>query len=334
MKTVKDLDLDLVELVVVRCDFDVPIQSGHITEDIRIRANLETLRFLRQKGIKLFLISHLGRPQGRDPDLSLKIILPQLETFLSEEVVFQENLDKKEIGDIVLLENLRFWKEEESNDPLFAKKLASFGMAYVNECFSDSHRAHASIETITQFLPGYAGLNLEKEVTNLDKILASTDHPSVAIIGGAKIETKLPAITNLAKIVDKVLVGGKLMFEAKNANLPSNVILARDHFETKDIGSGAIKVFQEEIASARLIVWNGPMGLFEEEKYLAGTRAIAQAVVDSKAFSVIGGGDTISALDKLGLLSKINFTSMGGGAMLTLLAGKHLPGLAALGAYA
>lgn len=333
MNLLKELD-PASKRVIVRCDFDVPTEDGKITEDIRIRHNLATLKFIRERAGKLLLISHLGRPKGPDPRLSLHTVLPLLEELLGEKVVFQEDLQKQPQGEIVLLENLRFWPEEEANEPVFAAKIASLGDAYVQECFSAAHRTHASIVGVAKLLPNYLGLNLAKEIDELNKVLKSSDHPITALIGGAKIETKLPAITNLAKVTDQVLVGGKLMFEVKDTTLPANVLVAKDAIEGKDIGPETIKVFGEIIAKSKLVVWNGPMGLFEEERYAFGTKGVAQAVAESPAYSVVGGGDTISALDALGLLEEIDFVSMGGGAMLDFLAGKRLPGLEILGVYA
>ncbi|OGY25507.1 MAG: hypothetical protein A2Z11_03715 [Candidatus Woykebacteria bacterium RBG_16_43_9] len=329
MKLVKDAEVS-GKRVIVRCDFDVPIKSGTIQDDSRIKNTIPTLKLLLEKGVPLILISHIDRPKGPDPSLSLKPVKEQLEKSLGEEIAFQENLEVDSKAKINLLENLRFWPQEEGNDENFSKKLSTLGDIFVNECFATAHRSHASVVGIPKFLPAYAGLNLSRELEELNKILDHPSRPLVAIIGGAKIETKLPAIFNLAKAADKILVGGKLMFEVERRSLPENVVVAHDDVDTKDIGSGSAKMFHDIISEAKMIVWNGPMGVFEEDKYMVGTKEVANSVVEANAYSVVGGGDTISALNKLELLSKINFVSTGGGAMLELLAGKTLPGLKVL----
>ncbi len=329
MKSVEEADV-AGKRVIVRCDFDVPVKSGKILDDTRIRDSLSTLKYLLSKGAKLFLISKLGRPKGKDPSLSLEIIVETLSNYLGKKIIFQKDLNERDNDEVILLDNLRFWLEEEDGDENFGKKLATFGDLYVNECFATSHRNDASIAQLPKFLPSYAGIRLLKEIRELEIVLKSPARPLIAIIGGAKLETKLPAIFNLAKIADKVLVGGKLMFEVERRSLPENVVVAHDDVETKDIGDESIELFSESISKAKMVVWNGPMGVFEDDSYMKGTKEIAKAVTDSDAYSVIGGGDTISALNKLDLISKIKFVSTGGGAMLEFLAGKTLPGLKAL----
>ncbi len=319
--------------VIVRCDFDVSVEAGIITEDIRIRKSSETLKFLLGKGARLFLISHLGRPENKDPQLSLEIVLPLLTQLLGREVDFQEGLNNQMSGEVVLLENLRYWPEEEADDENFAQKLANFGEVYVNECFSVAHRAHASVDRLPRLLPSYAGLELFREVSELERIFKNPEHPLLAIIGGAKIETKLPAINNVAKVADSVLVAGKLMFEIDKRGLPANVVVASDDIDKKDIGPESLRFFREKIGQAKMIVWNGPVGLFEEEKYQVGTRELAKSIAASSAYSIVGGGDTLAELDKEGLLDKIDFVSVGGGAMLEFLSGKELPALKALDYY-
>lgn len=332
MKSVAEANVG-EKLVLVRTDFDVPVKNGKITDDLRIKSSVKTIKLLLEKRAKLRIISHLGRPEGTDPSLSLKIVEPLLKYLLDREVLFSEKLTPNQQAEIILYENLRFFPEEERDDQEFAEKLAGLGEIYVNECFSVSHRAHASVDKLTYLLPAFAGLVLVEETTNLKKILQNPERPLVAIIGGAKIETKLPAITNLARIADKVLVGGRLMFEIDKNNLPKNVQVAIDNVDEKDIGEKSLAGFQAEIGKAKMLVWNGPMGKFEEEQYSLGTKELARTVADSPAFSVVGGGDTLSALDQLGLLGKISFVSMGGGAMLDFLSGKKLPGLESLGFY-
>lgn len=332
MKSVEEVDV-VGKRVIVRCDFDVPVENGEILDDTRIKDSLPTLKYLLSNGAKLFLISKLGRPKGKDPNLSLEIIIDSLSKYLDKKIIFQKDLNEKNSDEIILLENLRFWSEEEYGDENFGKKLATFGDLYVNECFATSHRNDASIAQLPKILPFYAGLRLLKEVEELKIVMKNPARPLVAIIGGAKLETKLHAIFNLAKIADKVLVGGKLMFEVEIRSLPENVVVAFDDVQTKDIGEESVKLFSKSISGAKMVVWNGPMGVIEDSKYMKGTEEIAKAVIDSDAYSVIGGGDTILALNKLDLISKIKFVSSGGGAMLEFLAGKTLPGLQALGFY-
>ena len=235
MRSIKEADVS-GKRVVVRCDFDVPINDGKIVDDTRINNSILTLKYLLDKGAKLFLISKIGRPKFKDPDLSFKLILSEVSEKLGEEVTFKKDFEDNSSGNIVLLENIRFWPEEEKNDPVFSKKLASFGDIYVNECFATSHRTDASIVGIPEILPAFAGLNLIKEVTELERILENHEKPLVSIIGGAKLETKLPAINNLAKVSDTVLVGGRLMFEVGGQTLPDNVVIAPDDIDQKDIG--------------------------------------------------------------------------------------------------
>ena len=332
MKFLKDENVT-EKKVIVRGDFDVPLESGQIEDATRIEKTIPTLRKLLDNKNQIFLISHVGRPAGRDPKLSFKLILPKLEELLGEKVVFKEDFDQSVDGRIVLFENLRFWSEEEANDLEFAKKLASFGQVYVNECFSVAHRNHASVALLPTLLTSYAGLELGKEITELQRILENPERPLVAIIGGAKLETKLPAITNLAKVADKVLVGGKLMFEIGNTVLPENVVAAVDNIDQKDIGPSSLELFKKEIEKAKMLVWNGPLGLFEETKYALGTKKIAEMVANSSAYSLVGGGDTIAALKEIGMLQKVDFVSVGGGAMLEFLEGKKLPALIALDYY-
>lgn len=332
MQSIKDADIS-GKKVIVRGDLDVPLKDDQVEDATRIEKTIPTLKYLLEKNNQIFLISHVGRPEGRDPNFSFKLLLPKLTELLGEKVALQENLDEKIDAKVVLLENLRFWPEEEGNSLEFAQKLARFGEAYVDECFSVAHREHASVATLPTLLPAYSGLELTREIEELEKILSKPDHPLLAIIGGAKLETKLPAITNLAKIADKVLVGGKLMFEVGETKLPENVVVAVDHIDQKDIGADSLQVFQAEINAAKMIIWNGPMGTFEEEKYAVGTKKLAEMIANSTAYSVVGGGDTIAALKEISMLSRIDFVSVGGGAMLEFLSGKKLPALEALGYY-
>ena len=333
MRSIKNVRLE-GKKVLLRSDFDLPMKDKVIEDDTRLKISSKTIKFV-EKAEKVILIGHLGRPAFNEDKYSLQIIKKPLQKLIDEEVSFSSYYEKIPEGKIILIENLRFFPGEEENDLDFAKKLAFLADLYVNDCFAASHRNHASIVGITKFLPSYAGLNLEKEVEILDPALRNPQRPLVALIGGAKIETKLPIIENLAKICDSVLIGGKLPLEILSRNyisLLKNVFIA-DLKERKDIDDKSIDLFVSLIKGAKTIVWNGPMGVFEEEKFSIGTKKIAKAVAESKAFSIVGGGETIAALVFFGYTSKIKHLSMGGGAMLDFLAGKELPGLKALGYY-
>lgn len=330
MKLLRDIPSVQGKKVLVRADFDVPVESGQVEDDTRIKAVLPTLNFLLSKEAVILILAHLGRPEGKEEKFSLKPVAKVLKGLLGKKINFLEEPAIQNFETINLLENLRFWPGEEGNDINFTKKLSSLGDFYVNDAFAVCHRAHASVVGIPKLLRSFAGANLEQEVNELSRVLEKPERPLVAIIGGAKIETKLPAIVNLSRVADKVLVGGKLMFEVTKENLPANVIVANDDLDGKDIGTTSIDNFSKIIGQAAVVVWNGPLGVFEEEKYASGTKAIAQALVGSRAYAIIGGGDTIAALNKFGLLAKISYVSTGGGAMLDFLAGEKLPGLEAL----
>ena len=333
MRSIKNVRLE-GKKVLLRSDFDLPMKDKVIEDDTRLKISSKTIKFV-EKAEKVILIGHLGRPAFNEDKYSLQIIKKPLQKLIDEEVSFSSYYEKIPEGKIILIENLRFFPGEEGNDLDFAKKLAFLADLYVNDCFAVSHRNHASIVGIPKLLPSYAGLNLEKEVEILDPALRNPQRPLVALIGGAKIETKLPIIENLAKICDSVLIGGKLPLEILSRNyisLLKNVFIA-DLKERKDIDDKSIDIFVSLIKGAKTIVWNGPMGVFEEEKFSIGTKKIAKAVAESKAFSIVGGGETIAALVFFGYTSKIKHLSMGGGAMLDFLAGKELPGLKALGYY-
>ena len=333
MRSIKNVRLE-GKKVLLRSDFDLPMKDKVIEDDTRLEISSKTIKFV-EKAEKVILIGHLGRPAFNEDKYSLQIIKKPLQKLINEEISFSSSYEKIPEGKIILIENLRFFPGEEENYLDFAKKLAFLADLYVNDCFAASHRNHASIVGITKFLPSYAGLNLEKEVEILDPALRNPQRPLVALIGGAKIETKLPIIENLAKICDSVLIGGRLPLEILSGNsirLLKNVFTA-DLKERKDIDDKSIDIFVSLIKGAKTIVWNGPMGVFEEEKFSIGTKKIAKAVAESKAFSIVGGGETIAALDFFGYTSKIKHLSMGGGAMLDFLAGKELPGLKALNYY-
>ncbi|OGG87607.1 phosphoglycerate kinase [Candidatus Kuenenbacteria bacterium RIFCSPHIGHO2_02_FULL_39_13] len=341
--------------VLVRCDFDLPMKNCKIIDDTRLKACVPTIKYLLFKGAKVVLVGHLGRPKGVDEKLSLLPVKNKLEKILEKKIVF---IDWDEIpsrlaprNDISLrmLENLRFYTGEEKNSKKFAKKLASLADIYVNEAFAVSHRSVASVDAIQNYLPSYAGLRLEKEIENLSAVLKNPKHPVILIIGGAKIETKLPVIKEFQKIADQILVAGavantflkaagvevgkslvdeKYIDEAKSI-LNSKILLPVDwrvkNGKILDIGPRTIELFAQKIKLAKTIVWNGPMGKFEEKEFAIGTQEIAKEVLKSKAKVVIGGGDTDKILQGKKFGSNI-FVSTGGGAMLEFLAGKKLPG--------
>jgi 3-phosphoglycerate kinase len=251
-----------------------------------------------------------------------------IEGFPTNEAILKTLGSQKNV--VLLSENLRFFDGEEKNDQVFARKLASLADCYVNEAFAASHREHASIVGVPKFLPHAAGLRLEKEVEILERVLKKPKRPFVVIIGGAKIETKLSVIDNLSNIADTVLVGGKLPQEIRNTKVKNNVLVGKLTQNSKDLSSDSIEKFKEKIAKAKMIVWNGPMGIFEEKENEQGTREIAEAIAKSKSEKIVGGGETIWALKKYGLEGKIDWISSGGGAMLEFLSGKILPGITAL----
>jgi phosphoglycerate kinase len=322
MTPILNADIKPGTRVFFRGDLDVPIENGQILEPFRLDSLLETLNYILSKNAKPIIAGHIGKPDGKVvEDLSTMQLLPY----------FNEKLGE---GNFELLENLRFNPGEEKNDPVFAKELASKADVYVNDSFATCHRKHASIVGITEFLPSYAGCELQKEVETLGKLLKNPQRPLVAIIGGAKLESKKPVISVFLEIADFVLTGGKLGLDWKEA-VPAKLILPLDYAgDNKDIGPETIKKFKDIISRAKTILWAGPMGLYEEEEFFTGTKEIAQAIAKAStedgAFSVIGGGDTIAAVNKAGVANKFNFISTGGGAMLQYLAEGTLPGLDAL----
>ena len=335
--------------VLLRTDFNVPIKNGKILDDSRIKESLPTIYFLLKNNNQIFIVTHLGRPklnqkskQGETLQIykNQKLILKPLAIKLARLLKFKiknsklkvkiNNFDAYKLSNnLYLLENIRFYTGEEENNKKFAKHLASLADIFVNDAFSVCHRVHASIVGITKLLPSYAGLGLEKEVNALDKILKNPLRPLVCIIGGAKVETKLPLIKNFLRLADFVLVGGKIGFQ-KIPYRNKKLILPVDGFNTKDIGLKTIDLFIGIIQKAKTIFWNGPMGMFEQKKFEKGTKEIAQAIANSSAFSVAGGGETILALKKYRVVNKISYISTGGGATLEYLAGKELPGIKVL----
>ena len=388
-KTVRDLDV-AGKKVLVRVDFNVPLNDkGEITDDTRITASLPTIQYLLEQKAAVILMAHLGRPKGQvKPELSLAPVAKHLGKLLGQKILFapdcvgeaaQAAASKLKAGHILLLENLRFHKEEEKNDMDFAEKLASLADLYVNDGFGVSHRAHASVEGVTHFLPAAAGFLLEKEIQYVGQAVTNPLHPFVAIIGGAKVSDKIGVISNLLDKVDTLLIGGgmantflaaqgykmgkslveedkldlakELLAKAKknkvNMLLPTDLVMAAafapdaEHVTEKvknlnqaymalDIGAETSKAYAEALADAKMIVWNGPMGVFEMDAFCKGTEAVAKAVAKSRATSIVGGGDSVAAIEKLGLAKRITHISTGGGASLEYLEGKVLPGVAAL----
>lgn len=388
-KTVKDVDV-AGKRVLVRVDFNVPLAEGSVTDDTRVRAALPTIRYLIDHGARVILMSHLGRPDGApDPAYSLKPVRRVLQRLIGRNVAFcpetvgeeAEAAAKRMVdGEVMMLENLRFFPGEKANDPAFAAQLAALADLYVDDAFGAAHRAHASTEGVAKLLPAYAGMLLAREVETLSGMVADPARPFVAILGGSKVSDKFGVIDRLIDSVDSLLVGGGMAFTflvakgievgdsivepdwvepagrmlAKAAEkgvslvLPTDFVIATElaeDVETRivgreeipagykglDIGPSTIELFKGEIASAKTIFWNGPMGVFELEPFEAGTKAVAAAVArNNTASSIIGGGDSVAALKKFGLEDRVTFVSTGGGASMRLLEGEPLPGVEAL----
>lgn len=325
--------------VILRADLDVPLRqkakgkSQEVADDTRLKALLPTLKYLLRKKASVLIIGHLGRPEGKNPALSLYPVFSHLRELLGKEIKFLEDYQPPATDyQLAMLENLRFWVDEEKNDPDFSRRLASLGDLYINDAFAASHRKHASIAGISKHLPSYAGLQLEKEVRELGEILEKPARPLVFILGGAKVETKKPLVHLFAKIADKILLGGLLMFSQELEGVP-NAVFPVDAKDVYDIGPRSIKLFLGAIEGAKTVVWNGPLGKWEESKYEKSTRVVAEALAKSRARTIVGGGDTIAALNAFSLLKEMSYVSLGGGAMLEFLAGKKLPGLEVLGHY-
>lgn len=377
----------------VRVDFNVPVDDqGNITDDTRIRAALPTIQDLTKKGAKVILASHFGRPKGVDDKLRLTPVAKRLSELLGQEVVKTDDCIGDDVaakvtalqnGQVLLLENVRFYKEEEKNEPEFAKKLAANADFYVNDAFGTAHRAHASTEGVTKFLsPSVAGYLVEKELQYLQSAIEEPKRPLAAIIGGSKVSSKIGVIETLLEKCDKLIIGGGMIFtfykarglsvgkslveedklelakalEAKAKErgvallLPTDIVSA-DKFAPDanattvsienipadgmglDIGPDSIKVFQAALADCKTVIWNGPMGVFEFDKFAAGTEAIAHTLAEigkTGTTTIIGGGDSVAAVEKVGLADQMSHISTGGGASLELLEGKILPGIAAL----
>lgn len=388
-KTIRDLAVN-GQKVLVRVDYNVPMdEAGNITEDTRISASLDTIKYLLKNKATVILMAHLGRPKGKiDEKLSLAPIAVHLSELLGKPVEFVDDCigeeaeaaaEQLEPGGILMLENLRFHAEEEENDLAFAEKLASLADLYVNDGFGVSHRAHASTEGVTHFLPSAAGFLLEKEIRYVGQAVVNPIHPFAAIIGGAKVSDKIGVIENLLDKVDFFLIGGGMantflaaegfkmgnsLVEEDKISLAKELLAKADKKKVKiylpidlvmseafapdaknevqeigkldqmwmalDIGPKTAKLYAEALKEAKMIVWNGPMGVFEMDAFCKGTEAIAKAVAANKGVTIVGGGDSVAAIDKLGLAKKIKHISTGGGASLEYLQGITLPGIAAL----
>ncbi|WP_026694506.1 phosphoglycerate kinase [Peribacillus kribbensis] len=388
-KSIKDIDVK-GKRVFCRVDFNVPMQKGEVTDETRIKAALPTIQYLIEQGAKVILASHLGRPKGQVvEELRLNPVANRLSGLLAKNVVktdeaygesVKAEIEKMNEGDVLLLENVRFYPGEEKNDPELAKAFAELADVYVNDAFGAAHRAHASTEGIAKYLPAVSGLLMQKELDVLGKALSDPDRPFTAIIGGAKVKDKIGVIDNLLEKVDNLIIGGGLAYtfvkaqghevgkslleedkldlansfvaKAKekkvNFYMPVDVIVADDFsedaetkvvdidsipsdWEALDIGPKTREKYAEVIKGSRLVIWNGPMGVFEIDKFAGGTKAVAEALADSDhTYSVIGGGDSAAAVEKFNLADKMSHISTGGGASLEFMEGKELPGVVAL----
>ena len=330
--------------VLIRADFNVAIVDGIVQEKFKLKVCKKSVDFLAaQEGVKIALMSHLGRPDGvANMEFSLGQLIADLEEILDRKIVFVKDcigadvcaaLENLQAGEILLLENVRFHGEEEKNDSEFSKKLAENFDVFVNEAFSVCHRNQASVTGVTAYLASYAGFWLQKEIDSLNSVIHEPAYPATAIIGGAKIETKLPLINRFENGYAHILVGGKIANEAidQKIEFSQKVILPLDFAGDRlDIGEKTIEKFKEVISQSRVIVWNGPMGKFEEKPYDKGTREILEAIVESDAYSLIGGGESVQILEENNMMDKISFVSTGGGAMLEYLSGNAMPGIEAL----
>lgn len=345
LRALKEANIEKGTRVLMRADLDVALKNGQIIDNFRLQQMLPTIRLILKKGGYLRIIGHIDRPQGRPVlSLSLKIISDYFGRVLKRKVLFIKNpfYEKDFIflnpsPDILLFENIRFWPGEEKNDVEFAKKLAKWGDIYINESFANSHRKHASMVALAKILPAFAGTQLDKEISILDSVIKNPERPLVTLIGGAKLETKLPIIKNFLKIADKILLGGSIAneFLLKQKYLKSpKIALPADgeglYGNFKDIGPKTIAHFASLLQGAQTIIWNGPLGVAEISRFARGTKEIARIMISSKAFTVVGGGDTVAILRKYKLLRGFNHVSAGGGAMLEFLAGKKLPALEVL----
>jgi phosphoglycerate kinase len=346
MHLLKDVDVK-GKRVFLRLDLDVPLVDGQIDDDFRLLSAIPTIEYLLKHNAKIILAGHLGRPEGIDKSLSLEPVAHWFgKRFKIQDLRFKRigGFEGWEIDDdIFLLENLRFNSGEETNDSLFAQKLAGLADVYVNDAFAMCHRNHASIAGITKFLPHFAGLHLQKEVESLTGVMENPKRPLVVIVGGKKLETKLPLVEKMHRIADYVLVGGKIAEEAKAlikvqhekiSGRKAVLLVADSTPDNSDITDKDAENFLQIIALAKTIIWNGSMGIiggkFQNLATEKGTKKIVEGILKTRAYAVVGGGDTVEYLNKLGVLDKFSFVSTGGGAMLSFLSGEKLPGLEAL----
>lgn len=344
MKTIRDIMVK-GKRILVRCDFNVPLdEKGRVSDDFRIKAALPTIQYLKDQEAKVVLMSHLDpdnqgvvSSQFTLEEVTKKLIAFGITVKKTEDCVGEEakgKVNSLQDGEVLLLENLRFHKGETGNDQEFAKKLSELGDIYVNDAFSVCHRSHASVIGIPQYLPHYMGLLLEKEIKNLEEVLKDPKRPMIALVGGAKVTTKAKFIERILKIADAVIVSGLIKKELADEKIhfekEEKIIAPRKDLDALDINESDVEIFKEEIQSARTVLWNGPFGKFEDERYKKGTLELARAIIKSGAFSVVGGGETVEFITKEGLLEKFSWVSTGGGAMLAYLSGEALPGLEAL----
>lgn len=388
-KSIKDIDLN-GKRVFCRVDFNVPLQNGNVTDDTRIRAALPTIKYLIEQGAKVILASHLGRPKGKVvEELRLTPVAKRLSELLKKDIrksneaygeIAKAEIDKLGNGDVLLLENVRFYPGEEKNDPELARSFAELADVYVNDAFGAAHRAHASTEGIAQYIPAVAGFLMEKELEVLGKALSNPERPFTAIIGGAKVKDKIGVIDHLLDKVDNLIIGGGLAYtfikakgyeigkslleedkielaksfmeKAKQKNvkfyMPVDAIVADDFsdsankkvvsieeipadWEALDIGPKTVEIYRDVVNQSKLVIWNGPMGVFELDSFANGTKGVANALAEAaNTYSVIGGGDSAAAVEKFDLADKMSHISTGGGASLEFMEGKVLPGVAAL----
>lgn len=380
LKTIKDVDVK-GKRVFLRVDFNVSMNGDEIADDFRIKAALKTIDYLIDNDAKLVIATHLGRPEGRDAHFSTKKLAMRLKEYIGRDIKFvpecigsyvRSAVDNLQPKEVIMLENLRFYSEEEKNDEQFASELASLADIYVNDAFSVCHRTHASVSAITKHLPSYSGFLLDNEISVLSSIYNHPDKPLVIAIGGAKAQTKVEVIKRFFDKADHILVGGvmaNVILEASGRSIgksaingdiskelegvdlslpklhiPVDVVIAKEVSEnakTKVVGIGAVDedsiildigpetvaLFSEIVKDAKTVVWNGPLGYSEIKTFARGTDTFAKSLCKSNAYKIIGGGDSITALDKIGMLDNIDFVSTGGGAMLEFLAGNKMPGI-------
>lgn len=348
LHTIRELKNIKGKRVLARVDFNIGIKNGGVPKNelTRIKSSLKIIDWLIKRKAKVILATHLGRPDGKfDAKFSVTPLRPAIEKLLGSKIKLAKDVIGSDVlglsndlreGEVLLLENVRFYKEEESNDSKFAKELSKLADIYVNDAFAVSHRLHASVSAITKFLPSFAGFLLEDEVKNLSRLLVNPKKPFVVLMGGVKIETKMPVIKHLLPLADKILIGGALanVIKTQKGKLDRKIILPVDYKiegdKAMDIGPKTIKLFGEFIEEANTIVWNGPLGVVERSKFAIGTKKIAASIArraHGAPFVVVGGGDTLPIIEALRNKEDIDFVSTGGGAMLEFLGGKILPGI-------